>query len=114
MARMYNRYGAADKNVRKIDLEIVSVDKDGNPIPTDLLVIRAFSKKEECYVTFAPNMADKTIGLMVDRNSDFTDRVLEHLANTGQAEKIMKEIYAMVFLNTPPTPASNEIKGTFS
>jgi len=112
---MYNRYGAADKNVRKIDLEIVSVDGEGNPIPTDLLVIRAFDKKEECHVTFAPNMVDKTIGLMVDRNSDFTDRVLEHLANTGQAEKIMKEIYAMVFLNAPsPIPANNTIKGTFS
>ena len=111
--RKYNKYGAANKNVRKIDSEIVTEYK-GEKVPEDILMIRMYDKKDECYVSFVPNFADKVIGLSVNQDNEFSDRVIEYLANSGIAEKIMKEIYAMVFLNPPPTPASNEIKGTFS
>jgi hypothetical protein len=42
--RKYNKYGAANKNVRKIDLEIVTEYK-GEKVPEDILMIRMYDKK---------------------------------------------------------------------
>ena len=108
--RKYNKYGAANKNVRKIDSEIVTEYK-GKKVPDDILMIRMYDKKNECYVSFVPNFADKVIGLSVNQDNEFSDRVIEYLANSGIAEKIMKEIYVAVWGNQQPTTT---IQGTFS
>lgn len=99
--RKYNKYGASHKNVTKYEMEIL-MEKDGVEIPEDLLMIRCYTSKDECVLTFAPNMADKTIGLMLDRTTPFSDAVLEHLIKSGDAEKIMKSIYDEMGWIAPP------------
>jgi hypothetical protein len=92
MARMYNRYGAADKNVVKFDTEITD-NINGEPVGDDILVIRAFNKKYQCHISFMPNFADKTIGLAVDVEDEFSVAVLNYLIKSGEAERIMADIY---------------------
>ena len=92
MARKFNKWGAADKNVIKFDTEITD-HINGEPVGEDILVIRAFNKKYECYISFMPNFADKTIGLAVDKEDEFSVAVLNYLIKSGEAERIMADIY---------------------
>ena len=102
--KKYNKYGADDKNVITFDTEILDEYK-GEPIADDLIIMRAFTKKDECYILFAPNFADKKIGLSLDRTSTFSDAVLTYLINSGEAQKIMSAMYNLLGWN-------NEVKAT--
>jgi hypothetical protein len=90
--KRFNKYGADDKNVITFDTEILDEYK-GESIADDLIIMRAFTKKDECYILFAPNFADKKIGLSLDRTTPFSDAVLTYLINSGEAQKIMSAIY---------------------
>jgi len=98
MARMYNRYGAADKNVIKFDTIIVD-EINGEPVADDVLVIKAYNKKYNCYISFIPNFADKTVGLAIDKEDEFSVAVLNYLMKSGEAEKIMADIYNQLGFN---------------
>ena len=90
--KKYNKYGAANKNEVKFDSEIVTIYKD-QELPSDLLMIRCYNKKDECYVLYQPNYEEKQVGISLDRTTPFSDAVLTWLINSGTAEKMMKEIY---------------------
>ena len=93
--KKYNKYGADDKNVITFDTEILDEYK-GESIAKDLIIMRAFTKKDECYILFAPNFADKKIGLSLDRTTTFSDAVLTYLINSGEAQKIMSSMYNLL------------------
>ena len=94
--KKYNKYGAADKNEIKFDSEIVTKYKEQD-LPDDVLMIRCYNKKDECYVLYQPNYEEKQVGISLDRTTPFSDAVLTWLINSGTAEKMMKEIYSVIW-----------------
>ena len=112
--KKYNKYGADEKNVITFDTEILDEYK-GKPIADDLIIMRAFTKKDECYILFAPNFADKKIGLSLDRTTTFSDAVLTYLINSGEAQKIMSAMYNLLGWNNdvaPTTISNNDFQYT--
>jgi hypothetical protein len=98
MPTKFNKYGADHKNVLTFDTEILTEYK-GEPIADDLIIMRAYTKKDECYILFAPNFADKKIGLSLDRTTTFSDAVLAYLINSGEAQKVMSAMYNLLEWN---------------
>ena len=98
MPKMYNRYGANEKNILTFDPEIITEYK-GEVLGEDLVMMRAYTKKDECYILFAPNFADKKIGLSLDRTTTFSDAVLAYLINSGEAQKVMSAMYNLLEWN---------------
>ena len=96
MARKYNKFGAADKNTVKFDSEILTEYK-GQKLPEDVLMIRCYNKKHECHVLYQPDYEKKQVGISLDRTTTFSDAVLTWLINSGTAEKMMKEIYTILW-----------------
>ena len=94
--KKYNKYGAADKNEIKFDSEIVTKYKEQD-LPDDVLMIRCYNKKNECYVLYQPNYEEKQVGISLDRTTPFSDAVLTWLINSGTAESMMKEIYQILW-----------------
>jgi len=94
--KKYNKYGAKEKNDVKFDSEIVTKYKEQD-LPDDVLMIRCYSKKDECYVLYQPNYEEKQVGVSLDRTTPFSDAVLTWLINSGTAEKMMKEIYQVLW-----------------
>ena len=62
MPKRFNKYGAADKNQIKFDSEIVTEYKE-QKLPDDVLMIRCYSKKDECYVLYQLNYEEKQVGI---------------------------------------------------
>lgn len=94
--KKYNKYGAKEKNEVKFDSEIVTIYKE-QELPEDVLMIRCFSKKDECYVLYQPNYEEKQVGIALDRTTPFSDAVLTWLINSGTAEQMMREIYQVLW-----------------
>jgi hypothetical protein len=94
--KKYNKYGAKEKNVVKFDSEILTEYK-GQQLPKDFLMIRCYNKKDECHVLYQPDYEEKQIGISLDRTTPFSDAVLTWLINSGTAEKMMKEIYNILW-----------------
>jgi hypothetical protein len=94
--KSFNKYGAAEKNVIKFDSEIIKEYK-GQTLPDDLLMIRCYDKKDECHILYQPNYEEKQVGISLDRTTPFSDAVLTWLINSGTAEKLMKEIYQILW-----------------
>jgi hypothetical protein len=96
--KKYNKYGAAHMNTAPwmFDSEIVTEYK-GQKLPEDILMIRCYDKKDECYVLYQPNYEEKQVGISLDRTTPFSDAVLTWLINSGTAEKMMKEIYQILW-----------------
>ena len=94
--KKYNKYGAAKKNEIKFDSEIVTTYK-GQKLPDDFLMIRCYNKKDECHVLYQPNYEEKQVGISLDRTTPFSDAVLTWLINSGTAERMMKEIYQILW-----------------
>ena len=82
--------------MKTFDLEILTEYK-GEPVNDDMIIIRVFTDTDTCHVLFAPNMADKKVGLALDQTTEFSDSVLEYLINSGEAQKIMKTIYDKIW-----------------
>ena len=98
--KKFNKYGAKEKNVVKFDSEIVTIYKE-QQLPDDVLMIRCYNKKNECYVLYQPNYEEKQVGIALDRTTPFSDAVLTWLINSGTAEKMMKEIYQILWGENP-------------
>jgi hypothetical protein len=105
--KKYNKYGAASKNEIKFDSEIVTIYKE-QKLPDDLLMIRCYNKKDECYVVYQPNYEEKQVGIALDRTTPFSDAVLTWLINSGTAEKMMKEIYQILWGDNGDTAILSE------
>jgi hypothetical protein len=96
MPKKFNKYGAVNKNAVKFDSEIVTKYKEQD-LPDDVLMIRCYNKKDECYVLYQPDYENKQVGISLDRTTPFSDAVLTWLINSGTAEKMMKEIYQILW-----------------
>jgi len=107
MPKSFNRYGASHKNQVKFDSEIVTKYK-GQKLPDDILMIRCYNKKEECYILYQPNYEEKQVGISLDRTTPFSDAVLTWLINSGTAEKLMKQIYQILWGDNSNTAVLNE------
>ena len=95
MARMYNRYGAADKNKIKFDVEnILHQDKNA-------AAFRIYSTKDEFLLYFIPNYENKTVEVSTNKNTKFSDAVLELLINNGDVTNIMEAVYTKAFREIP-------------
>jgi hypothetical protein len=94
--KRFNKFGADHKNEIKFDSEIITEYKE-QQLPEDVLMIRCYSKKDECYVLYQPNYEEKQIGISLDRTTPFSDAVLTWLINSGTAEKMMKDIYQILW-----------------
>ena len=92
----YNNWLVPDKNVQMFDMEILEKYK-GEDVPEDMMIIRVYTKKDECHVLFMPNFEDKKVGLALDQTTPFSDSVLTYLINSGEAEKIMQGIYNAIW-----------------
>jgi hypothetical protein len=95
MAQRYNKWGAAHKNIKQFDVETLS-GKDDTEV-----VFRIYDKKDEFLLFFNPNYDNKTIEVGTDRNTKFSDAVLEFLINSGDVENVMKQVYAKAFNQSP-------------
>ena len=107
MPKSFNRYGASHKNQVKFDSEIVTEYKE-QQLPDDVLMIRCYNKKNECYVLYQPNYEEKQVGIALDRTTPFSDAVLTWLINSGTAERMMKEIYQILWGDNSNTAVLNE------
>jgi hypothetical protein len=97
--KKYNKWGADYKNIKQFDVETLS-GKDDTEV-----VFRIYDKKDEFLLFFNPNYDNKTIEVGTDRNTKFSDAVLEFLINSGDVENVMKQVYAKAFnQNTIPQP----------
>ena len=94
--KRFNKYGANKKNKVKFDSEIVTKYKEQD-LPDDVLMIRCYNKKNECYILYQPNYEEKQIGISLDRTTPFSDAVLTWLINSGTAETTMKNIYSILW-----------------
>jgi hypothetical protein len=97
--KKFNKFGAANKNEVKFDSVIVTKYKEQD-LPEDVLMIRCYTKKDECYVLYQPNYEEKQVGISLDRTTPFSDAVLTWLINSGTAERMMKEIYQILWGDT--------------
>lgn len=95
MAQRYNKFGAAHKNITQFDVQTIS-DKDDVEV-----VFRIYDKKDEFLLFFSPNYQNKTIEVGTDRDTKFSDAVLEFLINSGDVENIMKQVYSKAFQQSP-------------
>ena len=92
--KRYNKWGADYKNIKQFDVETIS-DKDDVEV-----VFRIYDKKDEFLLFFTPNYEDKTIGVATDRDTKFSDAVLEFLIKSGDVENVIKQVYSKAFNQT--------------
>ena len=93
--RKYNKYGAADKNVRRFEVEnILHEDKNA-------AAFRIYDKKDEFYLYFLPNYENKTVEVSTNVNTKFSDAVLTLLINNGDVTNIMEAVYTKAFKEIP-------------
>jgi hypothetical protein len=95
--KKYNKWGAAHKNVKQFDIEVLS-DKDDNEA-----IFRIHTKKEEFKLFFIPNYETKQIEVSTDIDTKFSDDCLSFLINSGDIENMVKQIYQKAFNTTLPT-----------
>lgn len=105
--KKYNKYGAADKNITTFDTEIISEYK-GQKLPDDLLMIKCYTKKDECHVAFIPDYENQRVGTTMDKDNEFATSVLQWLIDSGTAERLMKEIHNLLWGNAVQNTASKE------
>ena len=103
MAQRFNKYGAAYKNIKQFDVEVLS-DKDDKEA-----IFRIYDNKDEFLLFFTPNYENKTIQVGTDRDTKFSDATLEFLIKSGDVENVIKQVYAKAFgeVNTPKEVSLN-------
>jgi len=95
MARRFNKYGAAYKNVRRFEVEnILHEDKNA-------AAFRIYDSKDEFYLYFLPNYENKTVEVSTNVNTKFSDAVLELLINNGDVTNILEAVYTKTFKEVP-------------
>lgn len=101
--KKYNKYGAAYKNVKRFEVEnILHEDKNA-------AVFRIYTDKDEFYLYFLPNYENKTIEVATDRDTKFSDAVVEFLANNGDITNIMEAVYTKAFKEIPVNDQPQEV-----
>jgi len=103
MPKKYNRYGAAYRNVRRFEVEnILHQDKNAASF-------RIYDSKDEFYLYFLPNYENKTVEVSTDRDTKFSDSVVEFLANNGDITNILEAVYTKTFKEVPVDNQPQEI-----
>ena len=93
--KKYNRYGASHRNVKRFEVENV-LHEDKNAA-----AFYIHSNKDEFNLFFIPNYQNKTVEVSTDKNTTFSDSVLEFLINNGDVTNIMEAVYTKAFKQTP-------------
>jgi len=95
MPKMFNRYGANHRNVKRFEVEnILHEDKNA-------AVFRIYSAKDEFMLYFLPNYENKTVEVSTNVNTTFSDAVVEFLANNGDITNILEAVYTKAFNQVP-------------
>jgi hypothetical protein len=89
--KKYNKYGAGYKNVRRFEVENI-LHQDENAAS-----FKIYDDKDEFMLYFIPNYENKTVEVSTDRNTIFSDSVLELLINNGDVTNIMEAVYTKTF-----------------
>ena len=93
--RKYNKWGANHRNKIKFDVEnILHEDKNA-------AAFRIYSTKDEFLLYFLPNYENKTVEVSTDRDTKFSDAVVELLANNGDITNILEAVYTKAFKEIP-------------
>ena len=101
--KKYNRYGAAHRNVKRFEVENV-LHKDANAA-----AFRIYSDKDEFLLYFIPNYENKTIEVSTDRDTKFSDAVVEFLANNGDITNILEAVYTKAFKQIPVNDTPQQV-----
>jgi hypothetical protein len=101
--RKYNRFGAAHRNVKRFEVENV-LHEDANAA-----AFKIYSSKDEFYLYFLPNYENKTVEVSTDRDTKFSDAVVEFLANNGDITNILEAVYTKAFKQIPANDAPQQV-----
>ena len=95
MPPKYNKYGANHRNVRRFEVEnILHEDKNA-------AAFKIYDSKDEFYLYFLPNYENKTVEVSTDKDTKFSDSVVEFLANNGDITNILEAVYTKAFKEVP-------------
>ena len=101
--KKYNKYGAGYKNVRRFEVEnILHQDKNAASF-------KIYDDKDEFYLYFLPNYENKTVEVSTDRDTKFSDAVVELLANNGDITNILEAVYTKTFKEIPVDNQPKEV-----
>ena len=64
-------------------------------------MFRIYSDKEDFYLFVLPNYETKQIEVSTDVNTKFSDMVFEFIANSGDLENIIRQVYLKSFQTQP-------------
>ena len=101
--KKYNRFGAAHRNVKRFEVENV-LHEDANAA-----AFRIYSDKDEFLLYFLPNYENKTVEVSTDRDTKFSDQVVEFLVNNGDVTNIMEAVYTKAFKQIPVNDQPKEV-----
>ena len=101
--KKYNKYGAGYKNVRRFEVENI-LHQDENAAS-----FKIYDDKDEFMLYFLPNYENKTVEVSTDRNTIFSDSVLEFLINNGDVTNIMEAVYTKTFKEVPANNQPKEV-----
>jgi len=102
MPKMYNRYGAAEKNnkLNLYDIELVKEYND-NPVDENAIVAKIIGKEETFHVFILPNYEEKWVRMGADSNTDFAQQVTQLMIESGEGEYLIKQVYNKCFPEQP-------------
>ena len=103
MSRMYNRYGAAHRNVRRFEVENI-LHQDENAAS-----FKIYDDKDEFMLYFLPNYENKTVEVSTDKDTKFSDSVVAFLINNGDITNILEAVYTKTFKEVPANNQPKEI-----
>jgi len=103
MPPKYNKFGANHRNVRRFEVEnILHEDKNA-------AAFKIYDAKDEFYLYFLPNYENKTVEVSTDRDTKFSDQVVEFLINNGDVTNIMEAVYTKAFKEVPAITHPQEV-----
>jgi hypothetical protein len=98
MPKMFNRYGAAEKNnkLNLYDIELVK-EYNGSPVDENSIVAKIIGTEETFHVFILPNYKEKWVRMGCDSNTDFAQQVTQLMMESGEAEHLIKQVYDKCF-----------------
>jgi len=106
MPKKYNKFGAAEKNIKLnlYDIELVR-EYNGKPVDENAIVAKIIGKEETFHIFILPNYEKKWVNMGCDSNTDFAQQVTQLMMESGEAEYLIKQVYNKCF---PEQPTSVE------
>ena len=93
MPQRYNKWGANHRNVRRFEVENILHEVE------NAAVFKIYDTKDEFHLYIIPNYENRTVEVSTDKNSKFSDAVVEFLVNNGDITNILEAVYTKAFVN---------------